>query len=345
MVAKKGAGFFSSIIGGIKKLAAPLLQGVGTALTGVLDSGKKQAAAVATRAVQRAAEGATTAIQTGNIRGAARQVASQTSRDVMGTARREFDQGRDTMRREATRQVGSYHRRFAQGARRHYGQYRGHQGWGQMGMRPPTFNSMYGAGFGKKHFKKLEREAHKHINKIYAHAKKQAAAGHKHVRKNGRRSAAATKREVKRGIAAVHKESKGGMIASVRAVKALMADEIKRKTLKKKGGGMSVGAGTKVGAGGRKKGGLLIDPDIKRWQGTAPWTRMRLPVAVETKERKKRKKKGAGTSVGAGVFKALSRKYIEAGKNKRKKKRVVAATKRKRVLPPDYYSTSMPLPG
>ena len=124
----------------------------------------------------------------------------------MGSARREFDHGRMTMRREASRHINDAHRRFGRQTREHYGRYRDSPRWEQAGMRrPPSYGSYYGAGFGKKHFKGLEKKIHRHIDKIFSRAKKHTMAGHRHVRKNGKRGAAQAKRDVKREITAARK--------------------------------------------------------------------------------------------------------------------------------------------
>ena len=177
--------------------------------------------------------------------------------------------------------------------------------------RPPTYNSYFGAGFGKKHFKGLEKKAHKHVGKIFAAAKKAHRAAHTKAGKS--KTKAQRKRDVKNAIAAAHKEAKGGFIADHKvAVEKLKAE------IKKKGAGMSVGAGTKVGAGVKKKGGFLgfgpkvaiprlpkglLKTAMKRAQ---PMAFKAMVAQIKAKEAKKKakakaKKKGAGTKVGAGM--------------------------------------------
>mgnify|MGYP003714675745 CR=1 FL=1 len=64
----------------------------------------------------------------------------------------------------------------------------------------PSYDEFYGAGFGKKHFKRLEREAHRHINRIYSHAKKQVGESYKHISKNGKKGIGQAKKNATKSI-------------------------------------------------------------------------------------------------------------------------------------------------
>jgi hypothetical protein len=172
--------------------------------------------------------------------------------------------------------------------------------------RPPTYNSYYGAGFGKKHFKGLEKKIHKHIDKIFAHAKKHTAAGHRHVRKNGKRGAAQAKRDVKREITAAHKEAKGGFFSHHAMFKKALTASIK-----KKGSGMTVGAGgkglsknmlTMVSGMQQALGGHSRPSYYSRKRGGG--TKVGAGINVGAGAKKKRRA-GAGTNVGAGKKRAI----------------------------------------
>ena len=191
--------------------------------------------------------------------------------------------------------------------------------------RPPTYNSYFGAGFGKKHFKGLEKKAHKHVGKIFAAAKKAHRAAHTKAGKS--KTKAQRKRDVKNAIHAAHKEAKGGFIADHKvAVEKLKAE------IKKKGAGMSVGAGTKVGAGVRPKVAIprlpkgFLKTAMKRAQPMAFKAMVAQIKAKEAKKKAKAKKKGAGTKVGAGMF----------GKNPKKCRICKKTGKRKKADVEEY---------
>ena len=145
----------------------------------------------------------------------------------------------------------------------------------------PSYDEFYGAGFGKKHFKRLEREAHRHINRIYSHAKKQVGESYKHISKNGKKGIGQAKKNATKSINKVHKEGAGVFKGHLAAVKALMREDLQKKKMglvKKKRGG-----GTKVGAGG------VIDP------------RLDPKGAADQFKYGKYGRRAAGVSVGAGV--------------------------------------------
>ena len=145
----------------------------------------------------------------------------------------------------------------------------------------PSYDEFYGAGFGKKHFKRLEREAHRHINRIYSHAKKQVGESYKHISKNGKKGIGQAKKNATKSINKVHKEGAGVFKGHLAAVKALMREDLQKKKMglvKKKRGG-----GTKVGAGG------VIDP------------RLDPKGAADQFKYGKYGRRAAGISVGAGV--------------------------------------------
>ena len=144
--------------------------------------------------------------------------------------------------------------------------------------RPPTYNSHFGAGFGKKHFKSLEKNAHKHINKIFAEAKKAHRAVHT---KAGRaKTKAQRKREARIAIHAAHKEAKGGFMRFHKIAYAKLKADIQ-----KKGAGIAVGAGTKVGAG---------------WGLSGHWTAGLTKTQIRAEGKRRRANK---TKVGAGCKK------------------------------------------
>ena len=147
----------------------------------------------------------------------------------------------------------------------------------------PSYDEFYGAGFGKKHFKRLEREAHRHINRIYSHAKKQVGESYKHISKNGKKGIGQAKKNATKSINKVHKEGAGVFKGHLAAVKALMREDLQKKKMglvkKRKGAGMKVGAGGvidprldpkgaadqfKYGKYGRRAAGISVGAGVKR---------------------------------------------------------------------------------
>ena len=260
-----------------------------------------------------------------------------TKREAMTHANAEFERGKKMARAEATKRIQAAHAQYRQKSQSQYNSARGHSGWEQYGYgRPrsqsvrrrspprrrspargrrrspersrrssyprrqvPSYDEFYGAGFGKKHFKRLEREAHRHINRIYSHAKKQVGESYKHISKNGKKGIGQAKKNATKSINKVHKEGAGVFKGHLAAVKALMREDLQKKKMglvkKRKGAGIKVGAGggqgkprprgggTKVGAGG------VIDP------------RLDPKGAADQFKYGKYGRRAAGISVGAGV--------------------------------------------
>ena len=123
---KKRGGFFGALWNGIKSIAAPLLGNVGKVVSGIFGGAKKQAAAVAHQAINTVAQGAQTALKTGDVKGAAKQSYSAVKNDAMSTARQQYGSARETMRKEASRGIDSAHRNFNQRAQSHYSDWRSH---------------------------------------------------------------------------------------------------------------------------------------------------------------------------------------------------------------------------
>ncbi len=294
-MAPKRGGFLGSIIGKIGSFLKPVINTVTSLFGGAKEAAKK----VGHNAIDRGAQALQQGLRTGDYRGAARQFAQGTRGDARGTYHQQYDRARDTMRRQVSERINTGHRQFAQHMRSNYNTYREHPRWQQQGMRrPPTYNSYYGAGFGKKHFKALEKNAHKHIGKIFTQAKKSHRAVHTKAGKA--QTKAQRKRTMRVAIHAAHKEAKGGFLKFHRG----MLEKLK-KDIAKKGAGMSVGAGTKVGAGVSrssapfrpyKGAGTKVGAGGKKWDGIA-----RPPVAVAPK-RKKRKTKLGGMHMSSGGF-------------------------------------------
>ena len=288
MPVKRG-GFFGKIISGIGNFFKPIVNTV----TSLFGGAKEAAKQVGHNAIDRGAQAMQQGLRTGDYRGAARQFARGTRGDAQGTYHQQYDRARDTMRRRVSERIDSGHRQFGQHMRQRYGEYRQHPRWEQRGMRrPPTYNSYFGAGFGKAHFKKLEKNAHKHIGKIFTQAKKAHRAVHTKAGKA--QTKAQRKRTIKVAIHAAHKEAKGGYLKFHKETVAQL-----KEAVRKKGAGIAVGAGTKVGAG-------MAGRSFAEFQ--------------------KKRKKGSGTNVGAGiklpkkVREMVMREAVKQAKKKGKKK-------------------------
>ena len=207
-MAPKRGGFLGPLVTAAKTFFSPIVKTVSSLFGGAKEAGKQ----IAHRAIDRGAQAMQHGLSTGDYRGAARQFARGTRGDAHGTFYQQYDHGRDTMRRQISERINHGHRQFSQHMRSNYNTYREHPRWAQHGMRrPPTYNSYFGAGFGKKHFKGLEKKAHKHVGKIFAAAKKAHRAAHTKAGKS--KTKAQRKRDVKNAIHAAHKEAKGGLLA------------------------------------------------------------------------------------------------------------------------------------
>ena len=226
-------------------------------MSGLFGGAKEKAKEVAAQAVNTVANRTQRAIKTGDVRGEAGRAFNTVRRDAMSAATQQYNHSRDTMRGEVSRQVAAAQRQFNQRTQQHYGQWRrqyhpaGGAGYGPQYRRPPaTFQGYYGAGFGNKHFKKLEREGHKHIAKIHAESLKHLRGSLQGLRKTGKKGAAAARRAHAKHITRIHKEARAGWLKVVRETKANLHTAIKKKgSGMKVGAGKFVGAGTKVGAG------------------------------------------------------------------------------------------------
>ena len=196
MAKGKRGGFFGALLGGLKAIAAPLLGSVGKVIGGLFGGAKTAAKQVDTQAVNNVAKSAQSAIQTGDVRGEASRAAASVRANAMQTARQQYAHSQSTLRREATSQINNYQQQFNRRMQTHYGQTRqqhyGPRSYGpSYGPPPPqSYRGYYGAGFGNKHFKKLEKAAHKHIDKIHNESKKHLVASMKHIKVHGKKGAA-----------------------------------------------------------------------------------------------------------------------------------------------------------
>jgi hypothetical protein len=300
MVAKKRGGFFGSLWKGIQSLAKPLMGSVGKIVSGIAGGAKRQATQVAHNAITNVARGSQRALRTGDWRGEAGRAYNSSRREAVGRAQQQYTQGRNQMRERVSHHIQDYQKRFDDRMERHYSQWRQHPRFEQPRYRqqygpppPRQWRGYYGAGFGKAHFKKIEKAAHKHIDKVFA-------AAHKHTKaqinalKTGTKKGAA-KKAAASAIHAAHKEH-GGNLTNV--IKAVKLDIVKKS---KKGGGRAVGAGRKIGAGSKKK---LV------------------PVVVEEAPKKGRKKKQIPIIDAVGPpLKKGSGRAVGAGRKRKKKKR------------------------
>ena len=174
---KARGGFFGSIFGGLKKVFGPIVSGIGNVVSCLFGGAKKQAVAVAHRTVARTAAAAQEALRTGDVRGAASRAFAATKRDAEATARKEYERGKAEAKAEASKRIAAAQARASSQMQSRFGQYSSHPGWQRQGYGPPhrgyrqpvpNYGRFFGAGFGKKHFKKIEKAAHKHIDKIYS---------------------------------------------------------------------------------------------------------------------------------------------------------------------------------
>ena len=150
----------------ISVVAKPALTGIKGALKGVLGSAKQSAKSVAHQAIGHAATAGQEALQTGNLRGAAKSAFNNVKRDAIGAAKSEFDSGKAALKAEASKHLKSAHQKLL--------------------AKVKGSGVSVGAGFGKAQLKQLERVMHKHINKIYSGAHKHVKKSYGHIRKNGR---------------------------------------------------------------------------------------------------------------------------------------------------------------
>jgi hypothetical protein len=307
MVAKKRGGFFGSLWKGIQNFAKPFMGSIGKVVQGITGGAKKQATRMAHQAITNVADGSHRAMQSGDWKGEAGRAYNNTRREAVGRAQQHYSQGRTQMRQAVSHQIRDYQRRFDDRMERQYSQWRRHPRFEQPRYRqqygpppPRQWRGYYGAGFGKAHFKKIEKAAHKHIDKVFA-------AAHKHTKaqinalKTGTKKGAA-KKAAASAIHAAHKEH-GGNLTNV--IKAVKLDIVKKS---KKGGGRAVGAGRKVGAGAKKKlVPVVVEEAPKKGKKSKQLTAALKEVA---RRRAKRDafledaipliKKGSGRAVGAG---------------------------------------------
>ena len=332
MVAKARGGFFGKIISGLSSVFKPIVSGIGNVVGGLFSGAKTQATQVAHRAVASTAQAAQEALRTGDVKGAAKRAIERTKRDAEETARKEYARGKAEAKAEATKRIAEAHARASSQMESRFGQYRSHPGWGRQGYGPPNrgyrqqvpqYGRFFGAGFGKKHFKKIEKAAHKHIDKIYSEAHKHTKKATAHVKKNGKSGAAEAKRMAKAGIHTAHKAAGAGFRASLAQIKKEIAADIAKKGAKVKKVPKKKGAGVKVGAGvTRKKGGLVnISPKLMAAlfknkkgkkgsgvpKGILAMLKKKFPAKLAGGTTGAGTKVGAGTSVGAGVKKKKKR--------------------------------------
>ena len=283
---------------------------VGKIVSGIAGGAKRQATQVAHNAISNVARGSQRALRTGDWRGEAGRAYNSSRREAVGRAQQQYTQGRNQMRERVSHHIHDYQRRFDDRMQRHYSQWRQHPRFEQPRYRqqygpppPRQWRGYYGAGFGKAHFKKIEKAAHKHIDKVFA-------AAHKHTKaqinalKTGTKKGAA-KKAAAAAINAAHKQHGGALKEVIKAVKA----DVAKKS--KKGGGRAVGAGRKIGAGAKGSG---ILGSLKGLQAKA--------IRQATKG-----KYGNAREMALGQAKDIAKLYKKkgavgaAGKSKKKKKR------------------------
>ena len=83
-MAEQRGGFFGKIFGGLSKVFGPIVSGIGSAVSGIFGGAKKKATQVAHQAISHAKKAAVQAIQTGDVRGAAKGAMSNIAGDVKG---------------------------------------------------------------------------------------------------------------------------------------------------------------------------------------------------------------------------------------------------------------------
>ena len=326
----KRGGFFGALWNGIKKFASPIINQVGSVVSGLFGGAKEKAKEVAAQAVNTVANSAQQAIKTGDVRGEAGKAFNTVRRDAMSAASQQYNHSRDTMRGEVSRQVASAQRQFNQRTQQHYGQWRrqyhpaGGAGYGPQYRRPPAnYQGYYGAGFGKKHFKKLEREGHKHIAKIHAESLKHLRGSLQGLRKTGKKGAAAARRAHAKHITRIHKEARAGWLKVVRETKANLHTAIKKKgSGMKVGAGKFVGAGTKVGAGVARREDMHL---VHKYKGAGiGGPRRKEMFAFLKKMDKKAKPKGGRFAMPKHWTDGMSKTAIRIEGNRRRKRKKAA---------------------
>lgn len=169
-MSEQRGGFFGKIFGGLSKVFGPIVSGIGSAVSGIFGGAKKKATQVAHQAISHAKKAAVTAIQTGDIRGAAKGAMSNIAGDVKGAYRStkgeataaysktkgelakakaslakhrkeamahatsEFERGKAMAKAEASKRINAAHDRFQQVARQKYESVRSHPQWQRYGF-------------------------------------------------------------------------------------------------------------------------------------------------------------------------------------------------------------------
>ena len=118
-MAKRG-GFFGGIFNAVKKFVAPALGSVGKVFSGLLGGAKKQATQVAHRAINNVAQGAQTALKTGDWKGEAGKAFTASKKDAVSTAKQQLNSGRDDVRGEMSKQIEQLRAQLNQKMQGHY---------------------------------------------------------------------------------------------------------------------------------------------------------------------------------------------------------------------------------
>ena len=238
---------------GVQSLAKPFMGTIGKVVQGITGGAKKAATQMAHQAITNVADGSHRAMQSGDWKGEAGRTYNNTRREAVGRAQQQYSQGRTQMREAVSGQIRQYQKRFDDRMEKQYSQWRQHPRFEQPRYRqqygpppPRQWRGYYGAGFGKSHFKKIEKAAHKHIDQVFAAAHKHTKAQINALKKGTKKGAA--KKAAAAAIHEAHKQHGGALAGVIKSVKADIA-----KKVMSKGGGRAVGAGRKIGAGSKKK--------------------------------------------------------------------------------------------
>ena len=218
----------------IRTVAGPVINTVKSFMGGLFGRARTTATNVAHRAIDTAKDAAVDAIRTGDIRGSAQSAWSKTKADAIRTAEAQFSMEKEKAKAAATAHLQQKHKEFVSKAN--------------------AAGAQVGSGFGKAHFKKLERHAHSHINKVFTDAKRHAKKAV--AKRRTKKEFNAHKKLASKTLQATHK---GGVLK----LSALLKDiRSKAATAKGKGGGVKVGAGLK-GRKGKKGSGWLSNVERK----------------------------------------------------------------------------------
>ena len=221
----------------IKMVARPAIKGLAAVGRGAFSSAKVAAKNIAQTAITNAASGATEALASGDVKGAAKKAWSATKSTAITSAKDEFAKAKTSAKAEATKRIAEIHKAAVTKAR--------------------GSGASIGAGWGKAQAKAAERQIHKHINKIFAGAHKHVRASRKHVRKHGKKGAKAMKKKTTSVVNDLHKEAGAGFKA-----------HLGKLSTKLKGAGVKVGAGLKKKRGsGAAIGAGDLDKKKKRGSG------------------------------------------------------------------------------